>query len=63
MEPSPQTVEAEIQALDLDLWRRLAGEQPGVFDRSYWTGRVLDWAVRDAAPARCPRSGNWRPRA
>lgn len=40
-------VESEIQAFGLDLWKRIADEVPGLFNKSYWQGLILDWAMRD----------------
>ena len=31
----------------MDLWHRMGGLVPSVFDRKYWQGRILDWAMQD----------------
>ena len=28
-------------------WQKMQGEIPGVFDRKYWQGQLLDWVMRD----------------
>jgi len=40
-------LESAIQAFGMDLWERIAGEVPGLFNKDYWQGLVLDWAMRD----------------
>ena len=40
-------IESEIQTFGLDLWKRIADEVPGLFNKSYWQGLILDWAMRD----------------
>ncbi len=40
-------VETQIRELGEQLWNRIRGEVPGVFDKGYWQGRILDWAMRD----------------
>jgi RHH-type proline utilization regulon transcriptional repressor/proline dehydrogenase/delta 1-pyrroline-5-carboxylate dehydrogenase len=40
-------LESEIQSFGLDLWQRIADEVPGLFNKSYWQGLILDWAMRD----------------
>ena len=39
---------AEILELGRDLWNRTRGEVPGVFDKGYWQGKILEWAMQDA---------------
>ncbi|MBI3466495.1 MAG: bifunctional proline dehydrogenase/L-glutamate gamma-semialdehyde dehydrogenase [Planctomycetes bacterium] len=38
---------AEIAELGRDLWSRTRGEVPGVFDKGYWQGKILEWAMHD----------------
>ncbi|MCY2951996.1 MAG: proline dehydrogenase family protein [Planctomycetota bacterium] len=40
-------IESEIRTFGLDLWKRIADEVPGLFNKSYWQGLILDWAMRD----------------
>jgi len=42
-----QELDTEIQAFGSDLWKRIAGEAPGLFNRDYWQGLILEWAMRD----------------
>src|SRR5436190_882093 len=43
---SPNT-DARVQQLGRELWQRVQGEVPGIFNKGYWQGRILDWAMRD----------------
>ncbi|MGD0093810.1 MAG: proline dehydrogenase family protein, partial [Planctomycetota bacterium] len=44
---SPQELELEIQSFGAGLWQRISGEVPGLFNKDYWQGLVLEWAMRD----------------
>ncbi|MCY3021975.1 MAG: proline dehydrogenase family protein [Planctomycetota bacterium] len=44
-----QELETEIQSFGLDLWKRISGEVPGLFNKDYWQGLVLEWAMRDVS--------------
>jgi RHH-type proline utilization regulon transcriptional repressor/proline dehydrogenase/delta 1-pyrroline-5-carboxylate dehydrogenase len=44
---NPRTLDAEIMQLGAELWDRIRGEVPGVFDKGYWQGKILEWAMRD----------------
>lgn len=41
------TSQALIQQLGTEIWDRMKGEAPGVFNKDYWQGRLLDWAMQD----------------
>jgi RHH-type proline utilization regulon transcriptional repressor/proline dehydrogenase/delta 1-pyrroline-5-carboxylate dehydrogenase len=41
------TTDASVQQLGRELWQRVQGEVPGIFNKGYWQGRILDWAMRD----------------
>jgi RHH-type transcriptional regulator, proline utilization regulon repressor / proline dehydrogenase / delta 1-pyrroline-5-carboxylate dehydrogenase len=44
------TISAHDQAVLLfgqDIWERMKGETPGVFNKDYWQGRILEWAMKD----------------
>src|SRR6476659_5788666 len=43
----PANADARIQQLGRELWQRVQGEVPGIFNKGYWQGRILDWAMRD----------------
>ncbi len=45
--PEEAHLDAEIIKLGEDLWNRLKGEVPGVFNSGYWHGRILEWAMKD----------------
>src|SRR5207249_5020917 len=42
-----ENLETQIHELGSELWNRIRGEVPGVFDKGYWQGRILDWAMQD----------------
>src|SRR4051794_12759001 len=46
-EVQTQNTTDRVQQLGRDLWQRVQGEVPGIFNKGYWQGRILDWAMRD----------------
>ncbi len=42
-------LETRIQLLGAELDGRIRGQHPGLFDRGFWEGKLLDWAMRDPA--------------
>jgi RHH-type proline utilization regulon transcriptional repressor/proline dehydrogenase/delta 1-pyrroline-5-carboxylate dehydrogenase len=40
-------VESQIRAKGLELWKLVRGQVPGIFNRGYWQGRMLEWAMAD----------------
>ena len=45
--PSHAALDTAIYALGEDLWSRMKGETPGVFNKDFWQGRILEWAMKD----------------
>ena len=45
----PRELESDIRQLGEKLWSRIQGAVPGVFDKGYWQGKILEWAMRDAS--------------
>ncbi len=43
------TSEARIREVGEDLFRRMKGQTPGLFNKAWWSGQVLEWAMRDPA--------------
>src|SRR4051812_3887503 len=41
------SLEERVQEVGRELWERIRGEVPGIFNKGYWQGRMLDWAMRD----------------
>ena len=39
--------EGEVLRLGQELYAKMQGETPGVFNKDYWQGRVLEWAMKD----------------
>lgn len=47
-QPAPaEELEALIRFRGVELWKRIQGQVPGLFNRGYWQGRMLDWAMAD----------------
>ena len=45
--PSHAALDTAIYALGEELWKRMKGETPGVFNKDFWQGRILEWAMKD----------------
>ena len=45
--PATTSLEAEIQRIGAELWSRIRGEVPGIFNKGFWQGKILDWAMAD----------------
>ncbi len=41
------SLETRTRAVGEDLFQRMKGNKPGVFDKAWWSGQVLEWAMRD----------------
>jgi len=41
--------EDRVRAIGDDLFARMKGNTPGVFDKAWWSGQVLEWAMKDPA--------------
>jgi RHH-type proline utilization regulon transcriptional repressor/proline dehydrogenase/delta 1-pyrroline-5-carboxylate dehydrogenase len=39
--------EPDILRLGGEIWKEMQGEVPGVFNKDFWQGRILEWAMRD----------------
>ncbi|MEI6806550.1 MAG: proline dehydrogenase family protein, partial [Myxococcaceae bacterium] len=40
-------MQAQIEALGLQLFQDMRGEKPGVFNSDYWQGKLMDWVMKD----------------
>ncbi len=40
-------IDVEILELGEDVWQRTQGEVPGLFDKDYWQGLMLEWVMKD----------------
>jgi RHH-type proline utilization regulon transcriptional repressor/proline dehydrogenase/delta 1-pyrroline-5-carboxylate dehydrogenase len=49
MATAHDSLERRILEVGTDLCNRTRREQPGLFDKGYWQGKILDWAMADAA--------------
>jgi RHH-type transcriptional regulator, proline utilization regulon repressor / proline dehydrogenase / delta 1-pyrroline-5-carboxylate dehydrogenase len=45
--PTLQDLEASIAAKGANLWKRMQGEVPGIFNADFWQGKIMEWAMRD----------------
>lgn len=41
--------EDRVRAIGEELFARMQGNTPGVFDKAWWSGQVLEWAMKDPA--------------
>jgi RHH-type proline utilization regulon transcriptional repressor/proline dehydrogenase/delta 1-pyrroline-5-carboxylate dehydrogenase len=39
--------EDAVQKLGRDIFEKMKGETPGIFDTSWWSGKLMDWAMKD----------------
>jgi RHH-type proline utilization regulon transcriptional repressor/proline dehydrogenase/delta 1-pyrroline-5-carboxylate dehydrogenase len=44
---SSNGLEQRIHASGVELWNRIRGQVPGIFNRGWWQGRILEWAMGD----------------
>lgn len=42
-----ERLDQEIQQAGAALFERMKGETPGVFNKAYWEGAILEWAMKD----------------
>src|SRR5258706_5835027 len=50
--PDPQRFPSQIPdsrvlKLGQEIWREMQGEVPGIFNKDFWQGRILEWAMKD----------------
>jgi RHH-type proline utilization regulon transcriptional repressor/proline dehydrogenase/delta 1-pyrroline-5-carboxylate dehydrogenase len=43
------SIDAKILELGEELWNRMQGELPGLFNKNYWQGRILEWMMKDSS--------------
>jgi RHH-type proline utilization regulon transcriptional repressor/proline dehydrogenase/delta 1-pyrroline-5-carboxylate dehydrogenase len=43
----PEANDAVILKTGTELWQKMQGETPGVFNKAYWEGAILEWAMKD----------------
>ena len=43
----PSHIDAVVLQLGTDLWNRMQGERPHLFNAQHWQGRMLEWVMRD----------------
>lgn len=43
----PESTDAAILKTGTEIWRKMQGETPGVFNKAYWEGAILEWAMKD----------------
>src|SRR5690606_12987606 len=44
---SSGNLEPAVLNLGREIWNEMQGEVPGVFNRDFWQGRILEWAMKD----------------
>jgi RHH-type proline utilization regulon transcriptional repressor/proline dehydrogenase/delta 1-pyrroline-5-carboxylate dehydrogenase len=45
--PADAALDEAIQKAGAELHARMKGETPGVFNKAYWEGAILEWAMKD----------------
>ncbi|MEO7426032.1 MAG: proline dehydrogenase family protein [Fibrobacteria bacterium] len=45
--PTPEYDPDEILKMGKEIWREMQGEVPGIFNKDFWQGRILEWAMKD----------------
>ena len=43
----PAELDRKILEMGQDVFTKMQGETPGVFNKDYWQGRILEWAMKD----------------
>jgi RHH-type proline utilization regulon transcriptional repressor/proline dehydrogenase/delta 1-pyrroline-5-carboxylate dehydrogenase len=47
-QPSAQeNLDPQVLKLGQEIWREMRGEVPGIFNKDFWQGRILEWAMKD----------------
>ncbi len=41
------TLDAQIKARGRDFFAIISDEAPSIFDKGWWTGKVMDWCMRN----------------
>ena len=47
MTPSTSKQDSSVLALGREIWEQMKGEVPGIFNKDFWQGRILEWAMKD----------------
>ena len=42
-----EIAESRILRLGQDIWHDMQGEVPGIFNKDFWQGRIMEWAMKD----------------
>ena len=45
--PDPQDLNAAVLKLGQEIWSEMKGEIPGIFNKDFWQGKILEWAMKD----------------
>ncbi len=45
--PLHNTLDPAILKLGREIWKEMQGETPGVFNKDFWQGKILEWAMKD----------------
>lgn len=40
-------IDAAVLKLGREIWGEMRGEVPGIFNKDFWQGRILEWAMKD----------------
>ncbi len=42
-----QIPDSRVLQAGQEIWREMRGEVPGIFNKDFWQGRILEWAMKD----------------
>ena len=45
--PSSRDWDPAVLKLGQEIWKDMRGEVPGIFNKDFWQGRILEWAMKD----------------
>ena len=43
----PQDLNPAISKVGQEIWKEMQGETPGIFNKDFWQGKILEWAMKD----------------
>src|SRR3954463_5137576 len=46
-DPKHSNLNPAVLKLGQEIWRDMRGEVPGIFNKDFWQGRILEWAMKD----------------
>ena len=44
---STDAFQKDVRALGEQIFSQMAGESPSIFKKDYWSGRIMEWSMKD----------------